>query len=227
MIKYLITIANSLDKKGFKKEADFLDEIIKVAEEDFVGPPIYPAPIPTHTDKAMNTNTTSEHYSKMIDLMMASLISSTYGKSIGELSYERDIEKIFFDRMKELDEIRNKKGDSYIINMYKNKNKGNPEAELLAYMAEDLKEDAIKENLLTTPSEPILASDTINALIKLSNHLDAIGYSKEADIIDYVIKSAKKEKKLTKKQLKALDVDGDKEITEKDFQLLRKKKSKK
>ena len=34
MIKHLIRLANHLDKKGFAKEADYLDNIIKTSSED-------------------------------------------------------------------------------------------------------------------------------------------------------------------------------------------------
>jgi len=43
MIKELVAIANSLDKKGFKKEADIIDELIKKAgghEKDLKNPKI-------------------------------------------------------------------------------------------------------------------------------------------------------------------------------------------
>jgi len=35
MIKKLIKIANELDKRGLRKEADYLDSLLKIAEEDF------------------------------------------------------------------------------------------------------------------------------------------------------------------------------------------------
>ena len=232
MIKDLIAIANSLDEKGFKKEADFLDRIIKLAEEDLVGPPMYPEDEDSlfgDLEEEMDNESRSGYYDRFMDLIMLRLVQNMYGDSLESLSFESDIDKVLFERLEELDEIRAKKGDAHIVDMYREVSEGNPDAEALINLVEKLKIDAIHERSLMDPSEPILANSLINSLIKLSNHLDVIGYSKEANFLDSVIKNAKKKKKPTKKQLKALDLDGNDEITGKDFELLgkRNKKSKK
>lgn len=232
MIKGLIAIANSLDEKGFKKEADFLDRIIKLAEEDLVGPPMYPEDEYLLFEdylEEMENESKFRYYNKFMDLIMFGLVQNMYGDSLESLSLDSDIDKVLFERLKELNEIRSKKGDAHIVDMYREVSEGNPDAEDLINLVERLKKDAIHEKSLMDPSEPILANSLIDSLIKLSNHLDVIGYNKEADFLDSVIKNAKNKKKPTKKQLKALDLDGDDEITGKDFELLgkRNKKSKK
>lgn len=67
----------------------------------------------------------------------------------------------------------------------------------------------------------------IKDLIRLADHLDDIGLTKEADVIEEVIKeAAKKNKKPSKKQLKVFDADKDgKPFEKEDFQLLKEKKS--
>lgn len=233
MIKDLVAIANSLDKKGFKKEADFLDKIIKLAKEDVIGPPLYPEDEESLFDdfeEEADDESKSNYYDRFMDLIMIRLVQNMYGDSLENLSFEKDVDEIMFDRLDELDEVRSKKGDTHIIDMYRGISEGDPEAEALISLVERLRGGSIEERLLMTPAEPILASNFVNSLIKLSNHLDSIGHNKEADFIDSIIKSAKKKKKPkkkpTKKQLKALDLDGDEEITEKDFKLLGKKNKK-
>jgi len=76
----------------------------------------------------------------------------------------------------------------------------------------------------------------IGDLIRLANHLDSIGFSKEAGFLDEVIKeAAKKEDKTkssqkpkpSKKQIEVFDVDGDgKPFEEEDFKMLKEKKKK-
>lgn len=67
----------------------------------------------------------------------------------------------------------------------------------------------------------------IKRLLDISNKLDEAGLHKEADFLDAIIKvAAKKKKKPTKKQLDALDADGDGKIEKEDFVKLRSKSKK-
>lgn len=64
-------------------------------------------------------------------------------------------------------------------------------------------------------------------LLEISNKLDERGLHKEADFLDAIIKSAAaKKKKPTKKQLEALDANGDGKIDKDDFAKLRSKSKK-
>ena len=79
-------------------------------------------------------------------------------------------------------------------------------------------------------SEENMNIQILKKLISLSNHLDSKGLSKEADVLDEIIKSAKKKKKKkkpSKKQLKSLDKNNNGKIDKEDFKLLRKKKNSK
>tara|TARA_A100001011_G_scaffold368690_1_gene423251 strand:+ start:446 stop:742 length:297 start_codon:yes stop_codon:yes gene_type:complete len=59
----------------------------------------------------------------------------------------------------------------------------------------------------------------INDLIKLATHLDSKGLHKEADYVDSIVR---KWAELVGDQHE-IDADGDKKITEKDFEILREK----
>jgi len=77
-------------------------------------------------------------------------------------------------------------------------------------------------------SEENMNIQILKELISLSNHLDSKGLSKEADVLDQIIKSAKKkERKPSEKQLKSLDKNHNGKIDKEDFEILRRKKENK
>lgn len=169
MIKELIAIANSLDSKGFKKEADYLDSIITKAagswdDDDWREP-------------------SDEELEKLME---------------EEEDIEKDAETITAEEVlsASMSFIHNPNVDSSIRKAFKKK-----------------------------------IVDIIGLELMAHGELGMGGRMRlgRPGIAPTTLPIAEAKKKPTKKQLKALDLDGDEEITGKDFKLLgrRNKKSKK
>ena len=249
MLKELISLANSLDERGFKKEADLLDRIIKKADEagemifpeaplgddagapilpekpdDVVGPAIMPVKFSTYEEILMDMIIDIAEYAAKVKLK----------KKEGEEVTQREampwIEKLISKNDEDIielykDLINRQKDEGALQEMY-NKLQSLFEANKEARRV-DVEEFYEAPTGLFGPLEMAEASSVINSLIKLSNHLDSLGQYKEADFLDTVIKNAKKKKKPSKKQLEALDKNKNGKIDSEDFELLRKKKTKK
>lgn len=261
MLKELISLANSLDERGFKKEADLLDWIIKSADEagamiippgddagapilpkkpdDVVGPMIMPENLSTEEIiMHMIVDMANEYAKEELNKEEGEAVSlEEAGPFIGELFLEKGKEgdmhivDKYWALIKELE----KKGlkDKTDLEKMKERHKIFAKAleaeEGLGDEEEDLGDghEGFYPKGLFGPLEMAEASSVINSLIKLSNHLDSLGQYKEADFLDTVIKNAKKKNKPSKKQLEALDKNKNGKIDSEDFELLRKKKTKK
>ena len=240
MLKELISLANSLDERGFKKEADLLDWIIKSADEagamiippgddagapilpekpdDVVGPAIMPVKFSTYEEILMDMIIDIAEYAAKVKLK----------KKEGEEVTQREampwIEKLISKSDEDIielykDLINRQKDEASLQEMYnklQNLFEANKEADRVG-----VEEFYEAPSGLFGPLEMAEASSVVNSLIKLSNHLDSLGQYKEADFLDAVIKNAKKKKKPSKKQLDALDENKNGKIDSEDFELLR------
>ena len=166
MIKDLIAIANSLDEKGLKKEADYLDSIIK---------------------NAINT------------------FDDDYEPTDAELdAIEREFEGAGAEEDPEVDDTALLMSAMDLMN--------NPEAP-----------EFIKRKFRMTIQQLLNEALMHGGGLSRRMNIGGPGLVPHGNIV------AEAKRKPTKNQLKALDLDGDEEITGKDFKLLgrRNKKSKK
>lgn len=163
MIKDLITIANSLDEKGLKKEADYLDSIIKNAINSF-----------------------DDDYEEPTDEQLYAIEEELEG-------VEEDPEVDDTDLLMSAMDIMN-----------------NPEAP-----------EFIKRKFRKTIEQLLNEAFMHSGGLSRKMNIGGPGLVPHGNIV------AEAKSKPTKKQLKALDLNGDKEITEKDFELLGKRNKKK
>lgn len=163
MIKDLITIANSLDEKGLKKEADYLDSIIKNAINSF-----------------------DDDYEEPTDEQLYAIEEELEG-------VEEDPEVDDTDLLMSAMDIMN-----------------NPEAP-----------EFIKRKFRKTIEQLLNEAFMHSGGLSRKMNIGGPGLVPHGNIV------AEAKNKPTAKQLKALDLNGDKEITEKDFELLGKRNKKK
>lgn len=282
--KELIMMANHLDETGYKKEADFLDQLIKKADEgegiswDHVNEVSEakrkkvrhfnnllnntPSTNPVSWDhvyeisEARKQDQSVEDASEMEDVifLMKLKFAEKYleeekGKDkiedirrndpelyqvllLEELAYYLDLKEELvvpsfennFMYVENPSRYSEKIYDKYLeIKAQNARHKVEEDLRLGRPSSEDDLIDFVDRN--PSVSDEIYANNIVKALIKLSNRLDLIGQHKEADILDEIIKSAKKKKKKpSKKQLKSLDKNHNGKIDKEDFKILRRKR---
>lgn len=214
MKKELIMMANHLDESGYKREADFLDQLIKKAGDDVVGEELLNIDFEDEQSGNISFEDSKEFKmlerdaklsrKELVEIMKLRLaqeevgedildkISSEDGKKLVRLVAEKysdltdaDIGEVFEEKFI-MTEGPTAAINRRIYSLYSD-----------AMETERQLEEDVMFGSFETPfpvREEIFAKNLNNDLVKLSNHLDSIGQHKEANILDKIIKSAKKER---------------------------------